>query len=714
MKLVTGNNALESNLAGRAEVFKIAANAKAFRALSSTLYKEQVWSILRELACNAQDAHIQAGHRKPIQIKLPNLINRDFYVQDFGPGLSPEGIRDLYTTYFSSSKDQSNDQTGAFGLGSKSPFAYTDQFTVVSAHAGVEITYLAYLQDGEPSILEVSRRPVDPQWPSGIRVSFPVKNQDFNAFAEEATRLCWMDPVPQISGADLVLETPKKLWSYGPLALYELTENQRQRRIYREIGVLMGGIFYPAELPEVVMPYAASGTLVLHAPIGAVEVALSRESLSMTEYTRKGLRTLMAEAIRCIEDEVRTLFETYPTYKEAFSGKAQELYGLLDWFKTIRTQNSLLLKGDPFQLPGLENCRKKCLRVKPIGNFGNFQLVEETDYGISRALHEPVLFCRAPEGKSEAWLRDRIRAMVLPVWPIPDKQKALRVLLILGEPDSGWDALERRLGWPIVDLEKVVLPKKADTRVKTHTVRGLELEKRHLDSYIAVSNPGSCFVEKELTVTGTCYVMLGYYSSKYNCTAENSFDGLNNILERLGEPKADRLMLVYTKKAFTALVSQGALDFNALVQRNLGRLSLEANTLLPDTQVPSGLSGLLTLWDRHLPIRQLLQNTDLGRFIQKFWTRENRAQLQVSHMLQRYSRALNMGIDKDLCGSDLDPDFKQMIQAVNELAPLSMALNVIPAYILAGQGGYTAELDAFVKVFLRPYTLPAQVKAMLG
>src|SRR5574343_126832 len=124
--------------------FKINATAKAFAILSSGLYANKIRAIVRELSCNAYDSHKAANKEHvPFKVVLPSPLDSTFSVQDFGLGLSEEQVFNLYTTYFESTKTQSNDYIGALGLGSKSPFSYTSSFLVTSIFEGVKSTYLA-------------------------------------------------------------------------------------------------------------------------------------------------------------------------------------------------------------------------------------------------------------------------------------------------------------------------------------------------------------------------------------------------------------------------------------------------------------------------------------------------------------------------------------------------------------------------------------------
>lgn len=725
MKLAISDNALESNLEGKATTFKIAANAKAFRALSSTLYKEQIWSILRELACNAQDAHIQAGHQKQILIKIPNPVNREFYVQDYGPGLSPDGIRDLYTTYFSSSKDQSNDQTGAFGLGSKSPFAYTDQFTVVSAHDGVEVTYLAYLQDGEPSIMEVSRRPVDPEWPSGIRVGFPVKNQDFATFEKEAARLCWMDPVPLIAGVDMVLKTPEKIWSYGPLSLYKNNSYKGfHNRSEGSSGLVMGGIFYPCKLPGIELPYFTAEVAVLEAPIGAVEVALSRESLSFTEYTEKGLKELVDQAVQSLEETIESLFDSYPTYREALEAKSKELSEILKWFKWTKTkQNMSLLAGDPAELPGMENASGMNLfRVKPVGSSNNFLLESAKSQGAQNTLQDTVVFCRVPETKSEAWIRDRIRALVAPVrakangevWVVclTENTESLRT-------PTDWDTIGKRWGWPIVDLQKVEIskPKKGDGSKSKATVHGFELPGQVLNRKAVEFARWGWFEKANIIVEGPFHVMLGQFVTKYNETACTSFGGFNRFLALLGEPLADRLILVYSEKAFEKLKANGGIDVNEILLKHSGKKSPEVLPHLPlriANMARGGFAGLLDAWEVFGKLQEVLEGSELGLFLRWVGSEENKRQTLISHALGYYADALGLSLPEDKVGTELPTKFKLMLEGLAKIRSLDKALSMVSSYAVGPNHVLSENLQCFAEDFLKNYKLPEEVMDLMA
>ncbi len=140
MEYATKFPAVEAEGLGETEGFKIAASGKAFRSLIDSIYSRKEEAPVRELLTNAWDAHIAAGKIEPFHLHLPSRLFPTFYVRDYGPSMSHEFVMERYTTLFDSTKDGARDddvaviapnaQVGSWGLGSKTPFAYTDAFTL--------------------------------------------------------------------------------------------------------------------------------------------------------------------------------------------------------------------------------------------------------------------------------------------------------------------------------------------------------------------------------------------------------------------------------------------------------------------------------------------------------------------------------------------------------------------------------------------------------
>lgn len=192
MQVFSRNEGFLSNLSD-ARNFSLGDPTVICRILSDHLYSNKIGSIVRELSANAIDAHRMSGNEsKPFLVHLPSF-NRGlfsqkdscFSIRDFGPGLPEEGIYALYTSYGASSKREDSFQIGGFGIGSKSPFAYTDTFEVMSWHCGRKSQYVCFQDDaGSPKVKKLSE--VESGEPSGLKVTFAVASEmEAEAFAEE-------------------------------------------------------------------------------------------------------------------------------------------------------------------------------------------------------------------------------------------------------------------------------------------------------------------------------------------------------------------------------------------------------------------------------------------------------------------------------------------------------------------------------------------------
>ena len=80
---------------------RMESNAFSFRVMSDSIYSDKPMAVLRELGCNALDAHVAAGtDDKPFDVHLPNSFEPFFSIRDYGTGMSDADIKGIYTTYF--------------------------------------------------------------------------------------------------------------------------------------------------------------------------------------------------------------------------------------------------------------------------------------------------------------------------------------------------------------------------------------------------------------------------------------------------------------------------------------------------------------------------------------------------------------------------------------------------------------------------------------
>ena len=304
MKIAKSSGQTSQSSSSDTHQFKISANGTAFQILSSGLYSNKHAAVLRELGCNAADAHVAAGIAKtPIQVTLPTETNRELTIRDFGPGMSHEQILSLYTTYFSSDKRDSNAFVGGLGLGSKSPFAYTNSFTVTSIHQSVKRIYTCNIaNDGAPTVTRLREEPTTE--PQGIEVRLLTKQQDMHLFMREASNVFqWFDTTPTFN-VPVEFHNAKQVTLSTPA--YDIGQGYGAVHFIK-----MGNVAYPLQQNSLDLPATtlwpqllARIPLILKAPIGHLQVAASREALQYDPTTKKNLLQLYQQAYNDISRRI--------------------------------------------------------------------------------------------------------------------------------------------------------------------------------------------------------------------------------------------------------------------------------------------------------------------------------------------------------------------------------------------------------------------------
>ena len=164
--------------------------------LSKNLYSDPIGSAVRETASNALDSHRRAGTKKPIIVRFGRNHddNYEFSVEDFGTGLDDKDVEDIISKYGKSTKRQSDKYLGAFGLGFKSPLAYSSAFYFICRKNGVERRYMMYEGEETNSIDQLYEGKT--KEPNGVKVVVPVQFKDRFAFPDKIKeQLCYFEDV---------------------------------------------------------------------------------------------------------------------------------------------------------------------------------------------------------------------------------------------------------------------------------------------------------------------------------------------------------------------------------------------------------------------------------------------------------------------------------------------------------------------------------------
>jgi hypothetical protein len=360
MKVIENTSKVAERI-GNLEVqdFTIKANAKAFKILSQGIYSNHITPPIRELATNAWDSHVKATNdgndpKRPFDVHLPTSLEPWFSVRDYGVGMSEEEINLIYTTYFESTKTESNDYVGCLGLGSKSPFCYTDTFTVSSTQNGRMLVYTAFLENGVPKCAKLADEETDE--PDGMLVQFGVKKTDINDFVNGAKTI-----YNRFINRPNILNCPN--FKYTEVTHDYKGDNWaiQNKDIRNGSYAVMGNIAYPINRHDLKIDHynrTAEDNRIeamilcgvdLTFSVGQLEIAASRESLHFDDRTIKNIKLQADEAVTELTEIVnkkfagcKTKWEAICLWNEIFSRNAIFDHQL----QTVLRKGSYTFKGE--------------------------------------------------------------------------------------------------------------------------------------------------------------------------------------------------------------------------------------------------------------------------------------------------------------------------------------------------------------------------------
>ena len=341
---------------GKRQAATINLNSGLITTLSTTLYSDNFLATVREVICNAWDSHKVSGRRDiPVQIELNQ---QTLMIRDFGKGIPHNKMRDIYFDYGGSTKTASEEETGGFGLGSKSPFSYTDFFNVENNYEGIKGIYTisrgSEETKGMPDMIEITRVPTTE---SGVAVEIPVADpKDVEKFTDVINGVVSLGGInatlngKKIETIDLaatkdgVLFTDRKPYivngllyvSYGNV-IYPIKEHRDYATLYQEATNLM-------KLTEQKNQYSYMHKerepliAIFAAKPNSISVVPSREDLHSSRRTIQTVTELLTNFI--------SLFDPLEGSKMILEKEKQLLQELVDKGEDLRpylTKNNIIL-----------------------------------------------------------------------------------------------------------------------------------------------------------------------------------------------------------------------------------------------------------------------------------------------------------------------------------------------------------------------------------
>lgn len=318
-------------------------NAKMYDILISKMYTNKQGAVIRELSANAWDAHVDAGKSDvPFEIHLPTWLDKSFHIRDYGTGIPHDKFEHIYTNVGSSTKEDSNELIGGFGLGSKTPFTMTDTFMVENWCDGIKTTWICYKDKGEPNVSKVSEESSDE--PSGLKVSFTFDEGDVLEFTTQITRQLRYFPLkPVITGGEGEIKFPELPDGWETKEYFFETQDTGYHYRSKQSYLVMGNVCYRLDHYEFNhIKYRAVFTkgLTIKAPIGSVDIPPSREHLEMTPRTKAYITGVLDRILK--------------VYVQEFQQKLNDCKTEFDVYKLVYDCNRSLLDSSDLTWKGEE------------------------------------------------------------------------------------------------------------------------------------------------------------------------------------------------------------------------------------------------------------------------------------------------------------------------------------------------------------------------
>ncbi len=289
--------------------------------LSSNLYSQPEKSFIREIVSNAWDSHVEAGTTDtPVLIKFDRL-NQSIIIRDHGTGLSPERFENIFCNIGSSTKRESNDYHGGFGLGRFSALACTNTVHITSYYQGQAYYYIMIKNGNSITTNHLMTTPSEEK--NGVEIT--IKNiKDFRPYSSALYSIIFFPNIYIDSDYDDNKLNNIKVKEFKYFKAANTTIDYK---------LLLGNVLYPHDITglnhDAVCFLAAlrrSG-IVLKFNIGELDVTPNRESIIYTENSIKLIEERAAQAKKELDDMVlKTINKDYDdlySYLEAIRALTQ-------------------------------------------------------------------------------------------------------------------------------------------------------------------------------------------------------------------------------------------------------------------------------------------------------------------------------------------------------------------------------------------------------
>lgn len=331
------NQALESSTETTKMRLSEDASSMVFQLFTKNVYSNPIGTVVREITSNCFDSHTEAGITAPVVIRQHKDNTADTqYISfiDYGVGMSPDRIKNVYGVYFESTKRVDNTQIGGFGIGGKTPLAYKrstgqgdteydNSFYVITIFDGMKYFYVVSEGEECPVIHKLHEEQTTEN--NGTEVRIPILEKDIDTFKSEMIKQLYYFE-------NIVFEGFEYEDKYSKEMIYPMDNDYQIIRgktfLFRgdeyksNMHVCLGRVAYPIDYDtlglsskEYRLPIA------LKLEVGDINVTVSRESLDYSEKTIKLLKMKLEEAKQEITALISKQYADIKTLEQYFTVK---------------------------------------------------------------------------------------------------------------------------------------------------------------------------------------------------------------------------------------------------------------------------------------------------------------------------------------------------------------------------------------------------------
>ena len=320
------------------------AQAIVFQMFTKNIYSNPIGTVVREITSNCFDSHIEAKVNTPVVIRKSfDKVANTHYISfiDYGVGMSPDRVFEIYGVYFKSTKRVDNTQIGGFGIGGKTPLAYRrstghgegeydNSFNIITNFDGIKYVYCVFEGEDSPGITELFQEPTTEH--NGTEVRIPVLEKDINTFKKEMVRQLYYfeNVVFDNFVADDTYKTDAEEILTNDFTIIKAKSFLFRGTEYDDnVHVCLGRVAYPIDYSVLGLDSSDfEFPVAVKLEIGEIAVTPSRESLNYSEATIKILKKKLIEVKKEITEMLGKQYESIVTLEDYFKVKNNfgELY----------------------------------------------------------------------------------------------------------------------------------------------------------------------------------------------------------------------------------------------------------------------------------------------------------------------------------------------------------------------------------------------------